>query len=197
MWLGQTYAKQKEVESVPSSNVFNFSIFSTRLNNLREVYLSFFFGPPEYSTVHAMWLVFSQGQLTWKEPHSHVFQNSAYLPTLNLLLAWFGVKFYKLWPIGPPEPANPTPNPISSPMHLLFPVFQCHCPPCSNLPGLPLPQHLCSCCSLCLKCSSPRCLWGWFPHFLHVCTQTSLSHFLHSKLHPPKYFLSPSLPFSS
>lgn len=77
-----------------------------------------------------MWLVFSQGQLTWKEPHSHVFQNSTYLPTLNLLLAWFGVKLYKLWPIGPPEPVNPT--------HPPNPLWCISCSLCSSVTVLPV-----------------------------------------------------------
>lgn len=59
---------------------------------------------------------------------------------------------------------------------LLLTVLRYCCPPCSNLPGLPLPQHLCRCCSLCPKCSSPRYLWGWLPHSLHVGTPNSLSH---------------------
>lgn len=53
--------------------VFNFSVFSIRLNDLRDTYLSFFFGPPEYSTVHAVRLVFNKYQLKWKEFHlTHV-----------------------------------------------------------------------------------------------------------------------------
>lgn len=36
----------------------------------------------------------------------------------------------------------------------------------STTPAMWLPQGLCTCCSLCLACSSSCYLYGWLPHFL-------------------------------